>query len=53
MTFCVTAGQRHEAVVFERLMEQGAVARTTGGRPKLRPQRVVGDKGYRSKRIRH
>jgi transposase len=49
----VTAGQRHEAVVFERLMEQGAVARTTGGRPKLRPQRVVGDKGYRSKRIRH
>lgn len=33
-------------------MEQGTVARATGGRPKLRPQRVVGDKGYRSKRIR-
>lgn len=52
MTFCVTAGQRHEAVVFERLMEQEAVRRPMGGRPKLRPQRVVGDKGYRSKHIR-
>jgi transposase len=53
LTFCVTAGQRHEAVEFERLMEHGAVRRATGGRPKLRPQRSVGDKGYRSKRIRH
>ncbi len=52
LTFRVTAGQRHEAVEFERLMEQGAVARPGRGRPKLRPKRVVGDKGYRSKRIR-
>lgn len=33
-------------------MEQGAVARPGRGRPKLRPLRIVGDKGYRSKRIR-
>lgn len=33
-------------------MEQGAVARPGPGRPKLWPQRVAGDKGYRSKRIR-
>ena len=52
LTVCVTAGQRHEAVVFARLLEQGAVARPGRGRPKRRPQRVVGDKGYRSKRIR-
>ncbi len=51
MTFVLTAGQRHEAVVFERLMQQGRVRRRVGG-PKLRPKRVVGDKGYSSKRIR-
>src|SRR3712207_2655236 len=33
-------------------MEQGAVKRRSVGRPKLRPTRVVGDKGYRSTRIR-
>lgn len=33
-------------------MEQGAVPRPGRGRPKRRPKRVVGDKGYRSKRIR-
>lgn len=33
-------------------MEQGAVVRAASGRPRLRPQRAVGDKGYRSKRIR-
>jgi len=52
LTLRITAGQRHEAVEFERLMEQGAVQRPGRGRPKLRPKRVVGDKGYRSTRIR-
>lgn len=33
-------------------MEQGAIKRRGRGRPKRRPKRVVGDKGYRSKRIR-
>ncbi len=51
MTFVLTAGQRHEAVVFERLMERGLVRRAAG-RSRLRPDRVVGDKGYSSKRIR-
>jgi transposase len=46
----VTAGQRHEAAVFERLMEQGAVRRR--GRIKRRPKRVVGDKGYSNGQIR-
>ncbi len=52
LPFRVTAGQRHEAVECEQLMEQGAVKRASAGRPKLRPRRVGGDKGYRSKRIR-
>ena len=52
ITFILTAGQRHEAVVFEELMEQGAVKRTGRGRPRRKPKRVVGDKGYSSKKIR-
>ena len=33
-------------------MEQGAVKLTGAGRPRLRPYRVVGDKGYTGRRIR-
>ena len=42
----LTPGQRHEATAFEQLLEQGAVRRPGRGRPRLRPRRVVGDKGY-------
>jgi transposase len=33
-------------------MEQGAVKRAGRGRPRLRPDRVVGDKGYSSGTVR-
>ena len=33
-------------------MEQGAVKRPQRGRPRLRPERVVGDKGYSRRKIR-
>ena len=52
MTIVLTPGERHEATAFEALMEQGAVKRPGRGRPKLRPTRVVGDKGYSSRKIR-
>jgi transposase len=52
LTILITAGQRHEQSVFEALMEQGAIRRQGRGRPRIRPRRVVGDKGYSSKRIR-
>lgn len=45
-------GERHETVVFEQLMEQGAIKRQGSGRPRLRPRRVGGDKGYSSGKIR-
>lgn len=38
--------------MFEPLMEQGAVKRAQGGRPRLRPRRVVADQGYSSGKIR-
>jgi transposase len=51
MVVLITAGQRHEQTMFEALMERGAVKRRRG-RPRVRPDRVAGDKGYSSKRIR-
>src|SRR5579859_3838785 len=52
MGLLITAGQRHEQTMFEPLMEQGTVKRPGRGRPRLRPDRVAGDKGYSSRRIR-
>ena len=52
MAFVLTAGQRHEAMAFERLMEQGAVRRSVRGRPKMRPSRISSDKAYGSGQIR-
>lgn len=51
MTWTLTAGQRHEAPQVPALMEQGAVARPRG-RPRLRPDRAVGDKGYTGRPVR-
>ena len=48
----VTPGQRHEVTQLERLLDGGAVKRTGPdgrpgrGRPRRRPAKLVGDKGY-------
>jgi transposase len=52
IVFVLTAGQRHEAMVFEVLMEHGSIKRISRGQPKRRPKRVVADKGYSSRKIR-
>ena len=41
-----------KSIFLEQLMEQGAVKRSGRGRPRIRPSRVVGDKGYTGRRIR-
>lgn len=51
LTFVLTPGQRHEATQVAALLERGAVTRPRG-RPRIRPDRVVGDKGYTGRRIR-
>ena len=45
MTHVLTAGQRHEAPQTPVLLERGAVKRPGRGRPRIRPDSVVGDKG--------
>ncbi len=52
MVFVLTAGQRHEQSVFKAVMKQGTIKRQGGGGPKLRPKRVVAEKGYNSGKIR-
>ena len=52
ITMLLTPGQRNEATVFEQLLEGGVIRRAGPGRPKQRPRRVVGDKGYSSRKIR-
>ena len=52
MTFVLTPGQDHESRLLKPLMERGAVKRRGRGRPRLRPGRVVGDKGYSSRENR-
>jgi hypothetical protein len=52
MAFVLTAGQRHETVAFEGLMELGAIKRAGLGRPKVRPHRLSGDKAYSNGEIR-
>ncbi len=52
LTVLLTPGQRHETTVFEPLMHQGAIRRPGRGRPRVRPGRVAGDKGYTGRRGR-
>jgi len=52
LTVLLTPGQQHEATVFAPLMHQGAIRRPRRGRPRVRPCRVAGDKGYTGRRHR-
>lgn len=47
----VTAGQRHESTQVERVMDRVRIPGRRG-RPRCRPVRLAGDKGYSYPRIR-
>ena len=48
----LTGGERHEQIALEALLDNGAIRRAGQGRPRLRPCRVAGDKGYSSRTAR-
>jgi transposase len=52
ITFALTGGERPEAEVLPALLGTGAVKRKGPGRPRLRPARVAGDRGYSSRAVR-
>ena len=45
-------GQAHQAPVFVRLVDAGAIKRVGRGRLRVRPGRVIADKRYSSRAIR-
>ncbi len=47
----ITAGQVHDSTCFETVFDGIAIAQPVG-RPRTRPQRAAGDKGYSCRRIR-
>jgi transposase len=49
LSLLVTAGQRGDSPQFEPVLEAIRVPRTGGGRPRVRPLRVRGDKAYSSR----
>ena len=46
LAFVVSGGERHESRCVEALRTAGRVRRAVQGRPRGRPERLVGDKGY-------
>ena len=46
MVMIIGPGHRHDAIYFKDLLDKGAVKRAGRGRPRLRPLRIVADKGY-------
>jgi len=52
LAFTVTGGNTNDCTQFTTVMEAIRVPRIGPGRPRTRPRRVIGDKGYSSKAIR-
>ena len=51
LTVEITPGQRHESTCFESVVQAVRIAQPQG-RPRCRPKRLAGDKGYSYPRIR-
>ncbi len=47
-----TAGQRHDSLAFQPLMDRLRIARIGPGRARTRPARLLADKAYSNKHIR-
>jgi len=47
-----TAGQRHDSLAFEAVMDDVCIGRPDGGRPRTRPSGVLADKAYSTRKIR-
>ena len=52
LTTVTTAGQRHDSLAFELVMDKVCVLRPGRGRPRRRPDELQADKAYSSKSIR-
>jgi transposase len=48
----LTAGQRHDSIAFDAVLAALRVRRRGPGRPRTRPDHLLGDKAYSNKAIR-
>jgi len=48
----ISAGQRHDSLAFSAVMAQIRIARCRAARPRTRPDRVLADKAYSTRKIR-
>ena len=48
----LTAGQRHDSIAFDTVLDRVRIARRGRGRPRTRPDRVLADKAYSNTAIR-
>jgi transposase len=53
MAFVASPGQHHECRSAAALLDRSAVKRPGRGRPRRRPDRVAGDKGFSYPHVRH
>ena len=52
VTITLTGGEVHDSKLFATLMNTGWIRRLGRGRPRLKPDRLAGDKAYSSRAIR-
>ncbi|GAA2239175.1 hypothetical protein GCM10010232_27620 [Streptomyces amakusaensis] len=52
LAFVLTGGNTNDCTQFTAVMDAIRVPRIGPGRPRIRPDHVIGDKGYSSKAIR-
>ncbi len=52
LVFTLTGGEKHDAPQLVRLVDAGEIKGVRRGRPRLRPKRLAGDKGYDSAALR-
>jgi transposase len=52
IVFALTGGEKHDAPQLLKLVDNGAIKAVRRGRPRPRPDRIAGDKGYDSAAIR-
>ncbi len=52
LSVVVTPGQRRESTQLEAVLDAIRVARSSVGRPRKRPERLIADKGYSSSSCR-
>ena len=52
LVLALAGGEKHDAPQLVRLVDAGEIKRVGRGRPRLRPERLAGDKGYDSAALR-